>query len=153
MGGFQMPAMAHPPLMNQPPQIFGAHAYDGLPMQHLPPELTAQMFGDPNGLLDDANEAKRRRIARVSRSRGRDDTAPSVVGLAPQTDTSPTGLRHVPEEEDQVRREAASMHTLHQLQDRMCLHPGREEAESAKGVSACPPTPGGLSATASYIAS
>lgn len=75
MGGFQMPAMAHPPLMNQPPQIFGAHAYDGLPMQHLPPELTAQMFGDPNGLLDDANEAKRRRIARVSYRRGRNDTA------------------------------------------------------------------------------
>ncbi|KAL1881882.1 hypothetical protein Daus18300_000936 [Diaporthe australafricana] len=65
MGGFQMPAMGHPPLMNQPPQIFGAHAYDALPMQHLPPELTAQMFGDPNGLLDDANEAKRRRIARA----------------------------------------------------------------------------------------
>lgn len=76
MGGFQMPAMGHPPLMNQPPQIFGAHAYDGLPMQHLPPELTAQMFGDPNGLLDDANEAKRRRIARVSPACGCDHTAP-----------------------------------------------------------------------------
>ena len=71
-----MPAMAHPPLMNQPPQIFGAHAYDGLPMQHLPPELTAQMFGDPNGLLDDANEAKRRRIARVSYARGGDGITP-----------------------------------------------------------------------------
>lgn len=76
MGGFQMPAMAHPPIMNQPPQIFGAHAYDGLPMQHLPPELTAQMFGDPNGLLDDANEAKRRRIARVSSAHSCDDIAP-----------------------------------------------------------------------------
>lgn len=29
-------------------------------------DLTAHMFGDPNSLLDDANEAKRRRIARVS---------------------------------------------------------------------------------------
>lgn len=66
MTGFQMPAMAQPPLMNQPPpQIFGADNY-GMPMQHLPPELTAQMFGDPGSLLDDANEAKRRRIARVS---------------------------------------------------------------------------------------
>lgn len=65
MGGFH-PSMGQPPpqLMNQPPQIFGD--YHGLPMQHLPPELTAQMFGDPNALLDDANEAKRRRIARVS---------------------------------------------------------------------------------------
>lgn len=66
MGGFH-PSMAQPPppLMNQPPQIFG-DAYHGMPMQHLPPELTAQMFGDPGALLDDANEAKRRRIARVS---------------------------------------------------------------------------------------
>lgn len=66
MTGFQMPTMAQPPLMNQPPQIFGADNYHGMPMQHLPPELTAQMFGDPGSLLDDANEAKRRRIARVS---------------------------------------------------------------------------------------
>lgn len=66
MGGFQIPAMAQPPLMNQPPQIFGAHAYDGMQLQHLPADLTAQMFGDPNILLDDSNEAKRRRIARVS---------------------------------------------------------------------------------------
>ncbi|KAJ4403971.1 hypothetical protein N0V82_010572 [Gnomoniopsis sp. IMI 355080] len=65
MGGFH-PSMAQPPppLMNQPPQIFG-DAYHGMPMQHLPPELTAQMFGDPGALLDDANEAKRRRIARA----------------------------------------------------------------------------------------
>ena len=33
-------------------------------MAQLPPELTAQMFAD-HGLLDDTNEAKRRRIARV----------------------------------------------------------------------------------------
>lgn len=64
MGGFH-PAMGQPPpMMNQPPQIFGD--YHGLQMQHLPPELTAQMFGDPGSLLDDSNEAKRRRIARVS---------------------------------------------------------------------------------------
>ncbi|KAK7749753.1 hypothetical protein SLS53_000332 [Cytospora paraplurivora] len=58
--------MAQPTLMNQPPQIFGAHAYDGMQMQNLSPELTAQMFGDATMLLDDSNEAKRRRIARVS---------------------------------------------------------------------------------------
>lgn len=139
-----MPAMAHPPLMNQPPQIFGAHAYDGLPMQHLPPELTAQMFGDPNGLLDDANEAKRRRIARVSTASVPATEPRLVTGHARQADTSSTGLRHVPEEEDQVRREAASMHTLHQLQDRMCLHPGREEAQSAQRVSARPTASGNL---------
>ena len=63
---FQIPGMAPPPLMNQPPPIFGAYSADGIPMQHLPPELAAQMFGDPTGLLDDSNEAKRRRIARVS---------------------------------------------------------------------------------------
>jgi len=60
--GFQMPPMQRPTLINQPPQIFGG--YDGLPMQ-LPPDMTAHMFGDPSALLDEANEAKRRRIARV----------------------------------------------------------------------------------------
>ncbi|EJT77502.1 fungal specific transcription factor domain-containing protein [Gaeumannomyces tritici R3-111a-1] len=61
--GFQMPQMhGAPPLINPPPQIFGG--YDGMPMQ-LPPDMTAHMFGDPNTLLDDANEAKRRRIARA----------------------------------------------------------------------------------------
>ncbi|KAJ0294810.1 hypothetical protein CBS470a_000316 [Colletotrichum nupharicola] len=64
--GFQMPHMGHPPpLMNQPPQIFGAYTPDGLPVQHMPPDLAAHMFGDPSTLLDDANEAKRRRIARA----------------------------------------------------------------------------------------
>jgi len=64
-GGFQIPGMHPPPLMNQPPPIFGAyHGHDGLPV--LPPELAAQMGFDPSALLDDVNEAKRRRIARVS---------------------------------------------------------------------------------------
>lgn len=49
--------------MNPPPQIFGG--YDGMPMQ-LPPDMTAHMFADHSTILDDANEAKRRRIARVS---------------------------------------------------------------------------------------
>lgn len=63
--GFQMPSMGRPPLMNPPPQIFGAYPNEGLPMSHLPPELAAQMFPDHATLLDDANEAKRRRIAKV----------------------------------------------------------------------------------------
>ncbi|KAK2021828.1 fungal-specific transcription factor domain-containing protein [Colletotrichum zoysiae] len=64
--GFQMPHMAGPPpMMNQPPQIFGAYTPDGMPVQHMPPDLAAHMFGDPSTLLDDANEAKRRRIARA----------------------------------------------------------------------------------------
>lgn len=40
----------------------------------------------------------------------------------------------MPEEEDQVRRQDAQMLPLYQLQDRMHLHSGGEEAESAKGV-------------------
>jgi len=63
--GFQMPPMGHQPLVNPPPQIFGAYSHDGMPLAHLPPELAAQMFPDPATLLDEANEAKRRRIARV----------------------------------------------------------------------------------------
>ncbi|KAI1498209.1 fungal-specific transcription factor domain-containing protein [Biscogniauxia marginata] len=55
--------MPPPQLMNQPPQIFGAYTHDGLSV--LPPELAAQMAFDPSALLDDANEAKRRRIARA----------------------------------------------------------------------------------------
>ncbi|CAI4210500.1 unnamed protein product [Parascedosporium putredinis] len=51
-------------MINQPPQLFGPYTHDGMPMGHLPPELAAQMFPDPTTLLDDANEAKRRRIAR-----------------------------------------------------------------------------------------
>ncbi|KAJ8123252.1 hypothetical protein ONZ43_g753 [Nemania bipapillata] len=62
-GGFQIPGMHPPPLMNQPPSIFGAYSHDGLPV--LPPELAAQMGFDPSALLDDVNEAKRRRIARA----------------------------------------------------------------------------------------
>ncbi|KAI1117235.1 N-terminal binuclear Zn cluster-containing protein [Nemania sp. NC0429] len=62
-GGFRIPGMHPPPLMNPPPSIFGAYGHDGLPV--LPPELAAQMGFDPSALLDDMNEAKRRRIARA----------------------------------------------------------------------------------------
>ncbi|GAB1314282.1 hypothetical protein MFIFM68171_04492 [Madurella fahalii] len=63
-GGFQMP-IAPPPLMNQPPQIFGGYTEHGIPITQLPPDMMAgPMFGD-HGLLEDSNEAKRRRIARA----------------------------------------------------------------------------------------
>lgn len=62
---FQIPGMHAPQLTNQPPQIFGSYGMpDGLPM--LPPEL--QMAFDPTALLGDDQDAKRRRIARVSDS-------------------------------------------------------------------------------------
>ena len=105
MAGFQMPGMAAPSLINQPPQIFGGYTHDGMPLQHLPPDLTAQMFGDPNGLLDDANEAKRRRIARVSPGCSRTSTSLSQPVMRHMlTWSTHAGLRYVQEEEDQVRR-------------------------------------------------
>lgn len=145
LAGFQIPAMAQPPLMNQPPQIFGANAYDTMQMQHMSPELTAQMFGDPSMLLDDTSDAKRRRIARVSPASSSSTHTPThhhkhcgrPMGTGVRlTPPAATGLRYVQEKEDQVRREAASMHALHQLQDGMRLHSGREEEESAQRVSA-----------------
>lgn len=60
--GFQMPGMHPPQLTNQPPQIFGSYLHDGMPV--LPPEL--HMAFDPTALMGDDQEAKRRRIARVS---------------------------------------------------------------------------------------
>ncbi|KAG9233707.1 fungal-specific transcription factor domain-containing protein [Amylocarpus encephaloides] len=59
--GFQMPQISAPPLMNPPPQIFGAYTQDGLP--HMP-DLSQGIFGD-GILLDESSEAKRRRIARA----------------------------------------------------------------------------------------
>lgn len=56
-----MPQISAPPLMNPPPQIFGAYTADGLPAL---PDLTGPLFGDGT-LLDESNDAKRRRIARV----------------------------------------------------------------------------------------
>jgi hypothetical protein len=43
-------------------------------------------------------------------------------------------VRHVPEEEDQVRWQDAVMHPLPELQDGMHLHPSREEEAAAEGV-------------------
>jgi hypothetical protein len=63
--GFAMPPSATaPPMMNPPPQIFGAYSADGLPMAASLPDLGGPMFTDGT-LLDESSEAKRRRIARV----------------------------------------------------------------------------------------
>jgi hypothetical protein len=59
-----MPSINAPPMMNPPPQIFGAYSADGLPMQGSLPDMSGPMFTD-GMLLDESNEAKRRRIARV----------------------------------------------------------------------------------------
>jgi hypothetical protein len=63
INGFPMP---NPQMMNHqpPPQVFGAFTTDGLPMNPSL-DMSGQMFGDPGALMDDINEAKRRRIARV----------------------------------------------------------------------------------------
>ncbi|KAK2603769.1 hypothetical protein QQS21_004054 [Conoideocrella luteorostrata] len=64
--GFQMHGMPPPPLMNQPPQIFGGYSTEGLPnVPQMPPDLAAHMFPDAHLLMEDSNEAKRRRIARA----------------------------------------------------------------------------------------
>ena len=66
--GFQMSGMSAPPLMNAPPTIFGAYSADGMPMQANLPDMTGPIFTDGT-LLDESNEAKRRRIARVGYTR------------------------------------------------------------------------------------
>jgi hypothetical protein len=50
--------------MNPPPQIFGNYSADGLPRPANLPDMTGPLFSDGT-LLDESNEAKRRRIARV----------------------------------------------------------------------------------------
>lgn len=54
-----------PHLINQPPQIFGNYGPDGSP---IPSTLNGALFGDQDLLsMDDVNDPKRRRIARVGR--------------------------------------------------------------------------------------
>jgi hypothetical protein len=62
--GFQMSPTSAPPLMNPPPQIFGAYSADGMPIPPTLSDVGGPMFAD-GALLDESNEAKRRRIARV----------------------------------------------------------------------------------------
>lgn len=62
------PAQHHgaPPLVNPPPQIFGAFTANGSPIA---PSLPGPVFTDDEGSqgIEESNEAKRRRIARVNR--------------------------------------------------------------------------------------
>lgn len=53
-----------PTIMNQPPQIFGSYNADGSPTT---PALPGPVFTEDqlSGNIDDSNDAKRRRIARV----------------------------------------------------------------------------------------
>lgn len=64
--GFPLPPITGPPMLNRTPQLFG-QTFDRLPPIHMPADMAAaHMFGsDPNAYMDDANEAKRRRIARA----------------------------------------------------------------------------------------
>lgn len=68
--GFAMPPPhSHPhhtQMMNAPPQMFGGYSNDGLPMS-MPDLSQGQLYGD-GSLMDTSEEAKRRRIARVSRA-------------------------------------------------------------------------------------
>ena len=65
--GFPLPPITAPPLLNRPAQLFG-NTFDRLPPIHMPADMAAaHMFGsDPNVYMEESNEAKRRRIARVS---------------------------------------------------------------------------------------
>jgi ribosomal protein L29 len=115
--------------MNQQSQLFGAYSQDGSQPMSVPmyPDDSAMAAGDD---ANDANDAKRRRIARVR----------TIFGMAKShwmkwlTVVMTIGMRHVSQEEDQVRRENAQVLTLHQLQDRVCFHTGGEETKSAQRV-------------------
>lgn len=131
---FHVPGMT-PQLVNPPPQVFGAYGPDGMPLaQQLPPDLAAQLYPD-QVWPEDFSDAKRRRISRVR------PRALSQVGRADEFhQPRRAGLRHVQEEEDQVRRQAAGLFSLRQLQDQLRLHPGREEAQPPERVSRHPTT-------------
>lgn len=99
--GFDMPMM-----MNQQSQLYG---YNDAQV----PGMSAGSMYDDSALAagEDANDAKRRRIARVrspcSSPRIASDQTLTLVWCA--------GLRYVPEEEDQMRRQDAQVFPLHQL--------------------------------------
>lgn len=85
-------------------------------------------YGDETqDTFEERDDAKRRRIARVQKHCSSFSEA--------LLKSSHLGMRHVPKEEDKVRRQDAGLFALHQLQDRMQLHPCREEARPSKRVS------------------
>jgi hypothetical protein len=123
-----------PQIVNRPPQIFGGSHAEGSPA---PSATPGPIFTDEqlSGNLDESNEAKRRRIARVCWP----DTADRANTSGGDWENlrvpfGDTGLRHVSQKEDQMRWQDAKVLALHQLQNRMHIYPGGEEAESAKGV-------------------
>lgn len=120
--GFDMPQF-NP---QQTQQIYGSYNMDS---SQLTPNLSGgTAFGEANDAASvDDNDPKRRRIARV-----RGDTSTFVRLLIAHA-----GLRYVPEEKDQMRRQDAEMLTLPKLQNRMCFHSSREEEESSQRVLLC----------------
>lgn len=111
---FDMQSMA----MSQQPQIFGNYAHDG---SQVPGMQAGSMYPDDAalGAGEDTNDAKRRRIARVG-------IYLFTMGFRVDADSGfrDLGLRHVPEEEDQMRWEDAQVFALYQLQDGLRFHTG-----------------------------
>ena len=65
--GYQMPnGLQPPPIMNQPPQVFGQYDHEGLPMPGSLQDHSGMFVGGDGTFMDESSEAKRRRIARVS---------------------------------------------------------------------------------------
>lgn len=114
MGFDIQPAMA----MSQQPQIFPNYAHDG---SQMPGMQAGSMYPDDAALAagEDANDAKRRRIARVRRFLSQWGS-----GIDADLGFGDLGLRHVPEEEDQMRREDAQVFALYQLQDGLRFYTG-----------------------------
>jgi hypothetical protein len=131
-----------PQIVNHPPQIFGASHAEGSPA---PSATPGPIFTDEqlSGNMDESNDAKRRRIARVCWPNPADwDTCSWWEWESLRVLFGDTGLRHVSQKEDQMRWQDAKVLALPQLQNGMHLYPGREEAESAQGVRhPIPPTP------------
>jgi ribosomal protein L29 len=101
--GFDMKSM----MMNQQSQLYGNYSNDG----QVAGMSGGSMYDDSAlGAGEETNDAKRRRIARVR-------TTHSLYMCISHVNKASwaIGLRHVPEEEDQVRRQDAQVLTLHQL--------------------------------------
>ena len=107
-----------PQVTNPPPQFFGENGTQASPTLANFDFNDGQETQDQDGGHDE-NDPKRRRIARVC--------ACSIAKARTTVLTFMVGLRYVPKEEDKVRWENASMLSLHKLQDRVHLHPGRKE--------------------------
>lgn len=112
-----------PQTMDQNSQVLGTEEHDTSPSGLT---FAFEYDDDVQGTFEERDDGKRRRIARVKQH---------GPPLRRGAETDGLGLRHVPEEEDQMRWQDASLYALHQLQDRVQLHARREEACSSKRVS------------------